>query len=180
MQRSPNRRRFLQGTALCGITVTAGCLSVFQSNSDERETDQSPVNDTDSRATNETPQDTEPRTPSADLKEWFADTENFDGEIVDRTDAKTVTVEVGTKAADRYLAFDPPAMQITTGTTVKWKWTGKGGAHNVVFANADINSSQVHATSGTHFQHTFEHTGTFRYSCRPHHDFGQKGVVVVV
>jgi halocyanin-like protein len=180
MQRSLNRRRFLQGTALVGIPATGGCLSARQSNSAGTETDQSSGNATDSRPTTGSPQGTESATPSADLQEWFVDTENFDGTVVDRTDAETVKITVGAKSGDRHLAFDPPAVQITAGTTVKWTWTGEGGGHNVVFPNGDISSSQIHARAGTHFQHTFEQSGTFRYRCKPHADFGQKGAILVL
>lgn len=155
MQLLSTRRRLLQTVSLVGLISATGCLSTDQSDS----TDTDPMSD--------------------NLLTWLSDANNFDGEAVEKTNADTVTIQVGAKAGDRHLAFDPPVVMISTGTTVQWQWTGNGGAHDVVFIDADVRSSQIHADSGSHFQHTFERQGSYRFVYKPHEDFGQKGAVIV-
>jgi len=120
-----------------------------------------------------------PSTGNQTVDMWVVDSSNFDGTVVDRTDSDVASVTVGSRGNRGHLAFDPPVLKISTGTTVEWKWTGSGGGHNVVFLNADIHSGQVTHESGVHFQHTFEQPGTYRYACQPHRALGQKGAIIV-
>jgi halocyanin-like protein len=111
---------------------------------------------------------------------WLSDANNFDGDAVKKTNTDTVTIEVGVKSADRHLAFAPPVVVISTGTTVQWRWTGNGGGHDVIFVDTDVRSSQIYADAGVYLEHTFETEGSYRFVCKPHKDFGQKGAVIVV
>jgi halocyanin-like protein len=120
-----------------------------------------------------------PSTGNQTVDRWVVDSSNFDGTVVDRTDAETATITVGAPGNRGDLAFDPPVLRISTGTTVEWEWTGNGGGHNVVFLNADVHSGQVTHEPGSHFQHTFEQSGTYRYACQPHRALGQKGAIIV-
>ncbi|WP_254274184.1 halocyanin domain-containing protein [Haloarcula marina] len=120
-----------------------------------------------------------PSTGYAAVDEWLAGAGNFDGTVVDRTDRETATVTVGSEGNGGAFAFSPPALKISAGSTVRWEWTGEGGGHNVVFDGHDINSGGVTPDAGTTFEHTFETTGQYLYSCLPHRALGMKGAVIV-
>lgn len=120
-----------------------------------------------------------PSTGNQTVDMWMRDVQNFEGTVTDRTGSSTATITVGAEANGGAFGFAPPVMRISTGTTVKFEWTGDGGAHNVVFENADIHSGEVVAESGFHFEHTFGESGTYRYSCQPHQAIGQKGAIIV-
>ena len=108
---------------------------------------------------------------------WFDNVSNFDG-VVGKTGQNEVSVSVGAKGNEGNFTFAPPAIRISTGTTVVWEWTGKGGQHNVVAESGTFESKLV-AEEGNTFKHTFEESGTTRYSCEPHRSLGMKGGVVV-
>jgi halocyanin-like protein len=120
-----------------------------------------------------------PSTGYREVDRWLVDADGFDGSLPDRTGRETVTVTVGAAGNGGEFAFDPLAATVSTGTTVRWKWTGNGGAHNVVFGGADIGSGEVVSESGVHFEHTFEDAGIYRYYCAPHRALGMKGALVV-
>jgi halocyanin-like protein len=113
------------------------------------------------------------------VDEWLAGVGNFDGTVTDRTGSDTASVTVGAEGNGGAFAFDPPALRITTGSTVRWEWTGDGGGHNVTFEDADIDSGEVIPDADTAFEHTFEETGQYRYSCLPHQALGMKGAIIV-
>jgi halocyanin-like protein len=121
-----------------------------------------------------------PATGNPAVDEWVVDSSNFDGGLAVRTDVDTATVRVGADGNGGHLAFDPPALKVSAGTTVEWRWTGAGGPHNVAIQTADVGSGDVVADRGVHFRHTFETPGTYRYACEPHRALGMKGAVVVV
>lgn len=123
---------------------------------------------------------TEPPTTGYDaVDEWLVGTSNFDGTVVDRTNSDTVTVSVGAEGNGGRFAFDPPALKVSSGSTVRWEWTGDGGGHNVAFESADIDSSEVAPEADTTFEHTFETTGQYRYACQPHQALGMRGAIIV-
>lgn len=109
---------------------------------------------------------------------WLDDTANYDS-VADKTGASAVAVEVGAESTNGPYAFAPPAIRIGTGTTVTWKWTGEGGSHNVAAQDGSF-KSELSAEKGHTFEHTFDNSGTYKYSCEPHEAMGMKGVVVVV
>jgi halocyanin-like protein len=113
--------------------------------------------------------------PDAEYGNWFDGVSNYDGET-DLTDEDAVTVDVG--AVDG-LAFAPPAIRITPGTTVTWEWTGDGGLHNVVAEDGTFRSED-HNEAGATFEFTFEEPALHRYFCQPHEQLGMKGGVRVV
>lgn len=120
-----------------------------------------------------------PSTGNQTVDMWMRDVENFDGTVTDRTGSSVVTITVGAEGNGGSFGFAPAVLKVTTGTTVKFEWTGDGGAHNVVFENAGIHSGEVTHEPGIHFQHTFEESGTYRYTCQPHRALGQKGAIIV-
>lgn len=107
--------------------------------------------------------------------EWFRGANNFEG-TADRTDRDTVSVAVG---AGQGLAFDPAALRITTGTTVRWEWTGRGASHNV-HEETGVFESEYYFEEGETFEYTFEEPGVYRYVCDPHRTQGMIGAVDVV
>jgi plastocyanin len=88
-------------------------------------------------------------------------------------DDKNATPVTGvTDVRMRNLKFDPPAIQVPTGTTVTWRFTDGDVPHDV---KGDGFSSPT-KSSGT-FTHTFDRPGTFDYRCTLH--AGMTGRVVV-
>jgi len=115
--------------------------------------------------------------PEPDFGGWFDDVDNFDG-VADHTGENEVRVTVGAAANGGNFGFAPPAVRVSTGTTVVWEWNGKGGSHNVVAEDGRF-ESELTATAGHTFTHTFESAGTAQYVCTPHRSLGMKGAVVV-
>jgi len=114
---------------------------------------------------------------AVDFGNWFDNVSNFDG-TVDETGADRVEVTVGAKGNDGNFAFAPAAVAVSSGATVVWKWTGKGGLHNVVAEDRAFESEMM-SGAGETFEYTFEQTGTFKYACDPHETMGMKGAIVV-
>ena len=56
-------------------------------------------------------------------KEWNSN-EGYDN-VVDETDTEKVTIDVG--AGQENLSFKPVAVEVSLGTTITWKWTGRDG-----------------------------------------------------
>ncbi len=97
-------------------------------------------------------------------------------EVVDRTGQSTVEVAVG---GGDGLAFVPAAVEVSTGTTVVWRWTGRGGRHNVA-AESGAFESEYYVAEGQTFERTFSEAGVVKYYCAPHRAAGMLGVVEVV
>ena len=117
--------------------------------------------------------------PSSDypaVDDWLADVNIYDGTVVDWRDYPSPLVTVGSAEGESEFTFSPPAARISTGTTVRWVWTG--GPHQISFEDADI-ESEVETDPGVRFEHTFEEAGVYRYACAPHHSLGAKGAIVV-
>lgn len=110
---------------------------------------------------------------------WLVDVGHYDGTVVDETGRSAVSVTVAAENLNDGLSFDPPAMKVSPETTVRWEWTGAGGAHDVVFDEADIEGSPLQPDEGATYEYTFDSPGVYRYTCRPHQFVGQKGAIVV-
>jgi len=96
------------------------------------------------------------------------------------TGESEVTITVGAQGNGGAFGFDPPAVHVDTGTTVKFEWTGEGGGHNVVQqGGSTLDSGAAVAESGVNYEHTFESGGMFKYYCSPHQGLGMKGGIVV-
>lgn len=109
-----------------------------------------------------------------DFDGWLSSTPAYDG-VVDWTSRSRVTVEVG---GDDGLSFDPVAVRVDTGTTVRWEWAGGGSAHNVVAKDRSF-ESKTYAEAGRTFERSFNTAGVVKYLCVPHEYAGMKGVLVV-
>ena len=110
-------------------------------------------------------------------KAWFEGVGNYDG-VVDETGKETVTVAVGAPGNGGSFAFEPAALRVDPGTTVRWEWTGEGGGHNVASENGAF-ESEIASDAGHTFEYAFEEPGATRYVCVPHQSMGMRGAVLV-
>ena len=108
---------------------------------------------------------------------WFENVSNYEG-VVDLTGRSRVTIAVGATGNQGNFAFGPAAVRVDPGTTVVWKWTGKGSSHNVVAEDGSF-ESETTGSSGHTFEQTFEEAGLTKYACTPHEGMGMKGAVAV-
>jgi halocyanin-like protein len=125
--------------------------------------------------------------PSID--EWLTETEvgDADGTYDDERDSDTVDIDVGASGNGGNLAFGPSAVVVSAGTTVRWNWTGEGGAHNVEAEPDDqIGESDYEFSSGEavdsdseQFTQTLDSAGVALYHCEPHLAVGMKGGIAV-
>ena len=120
--------------------------------------------------------------PRERVDEFLSDADNYEGEIMDAMGTDEVVVAVGAEGNGGAFAFEHPAIAVSTGTTVSWRWTGEGGQHNVVSeggSDVGIDSGNP-KISGDPFEQTFDEAGVGLYVCDPHVSLGMKGAVVVI
>lgn len=120
-----------------------------------------------------TPTATPTPTPVPGRDEFLSGVPNYDGNSVDNTGQSSVTVAVGADG----LLFTPPAITISTGTTVTWEWEGPN--HNVVARDPETTFNSGDPQSSGTYEYTFENAGEYPYLCEPH-SFQMKGYVTVV
>lgn len=136
--------------------------------------------ESDSESDTEAEPEPDPEIPDA-VHEYMIDNDVqlYDGSLADRTGTESVTIDVG--AGNQALAFDPPVIRIDAGTEVVWKWTGEGGAHNVVSTDSpeEFSNEDVTDEAGHTWWYTFEQTGTYFYYCQPHKPIGMHGAIIV-
>ena len=114
----------------------------------------------------------------AQVEQYLSDAQGYDGSIADMTGTDTVEIAVGT--GDSGFGFDPAAVRVSTGTTVRWAWTGEGGAHNVISEDdGPLDSGPAETGSDITYEETLDQSGTYRYYCEPHRQLGMKGAVIV-
>ena len=160
MSRRLSRRRYVAGT---GAVMTLGALAGCTGDDDAGE-----------------PDDDAEEAP-AEIDEFLADGRLYDGTIADHTGEDQVEVAVG--GGDDGLAFDPPAIRIDAGTTVRWEWTGAGGAHNVESDEAsdiEFSSGEAVDDDGETFEFEFDEEGNALYVCTPHIGVGMLGAIEIV
>jgi halocyanin-like protein len=107
-------------------------------------------------------------------EQWLGQTRGFD-QVDDYTGESEVVIDVG---AGTGLSHAPAAVRVHPGTTVRWRWTGQGGLHDVAFINADASAS-LRSEQGETVTQTFAEPGEYRYKCTPHAAVGMKDVVIV-
>ncbi|MFC6723047.1 halocyanin domain-containing protein [Halobium palmae] len=113
----------------------------------------------------------------SDFGGWFENTSNYEG-IIDKTGQETVTITVGARGNNGNYAFNPAAVRVDPGTKIVWKWSGKGGVHNVV-DEAGAFESEMTDEAGHTFEQTVDQEGVSTYACSPHEAMGMKGALVV-
>ena len=155
-----NRRRFLQGTgAAIAAGVLAGCTGNGNGNGNDNGGDGS----------------------TEDIENHLSGANNYGGSLEDMTGESGVTIDVG--AGSNGYAFDPAAVRISSGTTVTWEWTGKGGAHNVASAEdseTEFSSGKSVEGEDNEYEQSFDSAGSQLYVCEPHIARGMKGAIEVV
>jgi serine/threonine-protein kinase len=163
-ERPTTRRRFLAVAAAAGAAGAAGCLGGDSGNTP---TVSGEYGDAASRV--------------VEYLQGSAAARNFDGEFADATGQSETVVEVGAEGNGGNLAYAPPALRISTGTTVSFEWTGRGGSHNVLStADSDIEiDSGAPVVEREPFERTFEEAGVALYYCTPHRSLGMKGGILV-
>jgi arsenite oxidase small subunit len=146
--------------------------------------DGEPVVDETGDGETSTPTATDTETGSGgtvDFGGWFDDVDNYDGSIADRTGQGDVTVTVGADGNGGTFAFAPPAVRVSSGTTVTFEWGSD--THNVLVesqpSGAGWNGHDPIENEGFSFSHTFGTSGTYTYFCDPHLSLGMKGAIVV-
>lgn len=153
--RKRSRRRFLQIAGTATIAGLAGCSS----GKDQDEGKQKVPNEPNYRG-------------------WFDGVSNYSGTI-DLRGQEAVDVSVGAQGNNGYFAFGPAAVAVSPGTTVTWKWTGKGGAHDVVAEQGRFDSGDPIDSETKTFEHTFSDPAVYKYFCTPHRNLGMRGAVFV-
>ena len=146
----PTRRGLLAGVGATGLAALAGCITGVGGSGAS--------------------------TGDAEYGGWLRGVPNYEGGTVDRTGRSEVRVTV---APDGDYTYDPAAVAVSPGTTVVWEWTGGPTSHDVVESDGGY-ESELKATEGATFSHTFSEPGASKYYCRPHRNMGMKGVVDVV
>lgn len=106
---------------------------------------------------------------------YLAGTENFDGEIADRTGSGEVTVTAGEMPDGSSFGFSPPAIRVDPGTTVVWEV--EEAVHTVTSVDGEFDSGVLEP--GDSWDYTFEEPGEYLYLCQPHAGIGMRGAVVV-
>ncbi|WP_436927260.1 halocyanin domain-containing protein [Halosimplex amylolyticum] len=111
--------------------------------------------------------------------------ENYTG-LTNMTGRAEVEVLVGADGNRGHYAFDPAAVLIDDGTTVTWRWTGDGGAHQVQGTLDASFESRLTAEKGHTFSREFtleppnEDGGLYAYECSQHDESkGERGAIVV-
>ncbi|MFD1632163.1 halocyanin domain-containing protein [Haloplanus ruber] len=188
-----SRRRLLGIGATATLGVLAGCSGASAPTASDDESETEAQTDAESATATETASPTATDSggdggsggasggdgvPAA-VSEYLADVGNFDGTVQDMTGQDTVTVSVGAEGNNGYFAYAPPAIAVSTGTTVQWEWTGQGAGHNVIAEDGAFDSGSMVTEAGVHFEHTFEESGVYNYFCQPHKALGMKASVVV-
>jgi halocyanin-like protein len=114
---------------------------------------------------------------NAQVEQWLAGANNYNGSIADMTGSDTVEIAVG--AGSDGFAFDPAAVRVSPDTTIRWTWTGRGGAHNVVAQGGAFDSGPPQVGENVTYEATLDQPGIHLYYCEPHRRLGMKGAVVV-
>lgn len=159
-----DRRTFLTTVTGLGGSILAGCMGVSAPQNTSGVSDVSQSTTAGS---------------TASIEEWISQMNNYTG-VTDRTGEQSVTIDVGAEAENgTYFAFGPAAVKVSPGTTVTWRWLGKGGSHNVHAVGGADFESKTTTTEGYKFKRTFESEQTVRYQCDPHTSIGMKGVIQI-
>lgn len=74
--------------------------------------------------------------------------------------------------------FQPEALEVTVGTTVRWVNAERRSNHDIYFPDEEIASGRLFPEES--WERTFDEEGTYEYYCQPHHNRGMVGVIRVV
>lgn len=180
-QRSLDRRRFvrLAGSA-ASLALVAGCGGPGQGGNGTdagAQTEAGPDEGSGGGGGSQGGGSRQGEEGSQQVEEWLSETDNYNG-VVDQTDVNRATVTVGAPGNGGNNAFDPAAIRISPGMTVRWTWTGDG-THNVVEQDQTFKSGSPTDDSDEVYEFDFQESGTYLYYCERHEGRGMKGAVVV-
>jgi halocyanin-like protein len=113
------------------------------------------------------------------IDEWLTETEvggadgTYDGTIVDRRGASEVRVDVGVDGNGGTYAYDPSAVAVSPGTTVRWVWVDDQEGHNVAAApdrqlgasDYEFRSGGPVAEEGHEYSRSLDREGVALYHC---------------
>lgn len=156
---SLDRRKFIR---TAGLTTTAGLVGLAGCTGD--------AGDDDDDATYV------PSEPN--YRGWFEGVSNYKA-TVDARGQDAVQIDVGVQGNSGFYKFGPAAIAVTPDTPITWKWTGKGGTHNVVAEQGAFDSGKLVDEKGYTFEYTLEEPAIYKYVCEPHRSLGMKGAVFV-
>lgn len=112
-----------------------------------------------------------------ELAQHLRQTSNWDMDVFDYRGHDTVTVQVG-ENENGNMVFEPAAIAIDSGTTVKWEWVGDGEEHSIYTGGYPDFSTEPYSEAGVHTEQTFEEEQELRlYSC-VRHDNMRGGIVI--
>lgn len=178
MERIERKRRNLLAAGGTALAMTmAGCSSVVLDRIGNGDDGHGDDDSGDDGGAGEVPEDV-PEQVHTYLTD--NDANLYENSAEDLTGEDSVTIMNG--AGDNNVAFDSPAIRITTGTEVTWEWTGLGGSHNVSTTEGDFefeNDEGLIDEEGHTWSRTFEETGNAMYECVAHTAQGQHGAVIV-
>ncbi|WP_135303707.1 halocyanin domain-containing protein [Haloarcula amylovorans] len=170
-----SRRQLLRTVAITGVGGVAGCGGGSGDGGD----------------------DSDGGTVSAEaypsIDEWLTETDiggaddTYDGALTDSRDSPSLTVDVGAEGNNGNFAYSPSAVVVSTGTEIRWNWTGEGNPHNVEAlpeeqlgeSDYEFSSGEAVGGSGVKYTRTVEETGVALYHCEPHFSLGMKGGIAV-
>lgn len=121
-------------------------------------------------------QDTLSGYPAVD--DWLQDYE-YDGRLTDRRDEGSVEITVGAQGNGGNFAYRPIAPLVSQGTEITFRWTGRGGGHDVTWDNVDLSDSDTTSSYDNTFSVTLEESGVYLYGCDNHGITGGRGAIVV-
>lgn len=125
------------------------------------------------------------RSPEDIAVDWASGADNVDddGDIVDETGERSVTIENGGTGDGGNYIFEPGIVRVDSGTEVTWEWVTSG--HDVTEIDgegATITGWDDHpntAGDGTTHSVTFDESGVALYECAAHRAQNQRGAVIV-
>lgn len=166
------RRRYLKSVGIAGAVGFAGCSSDGDS---KLKVGDDPTSGT--ATTGPTPTN-QPDIGAQLANGYLSNVDGYDGSVVSAVSHSRVRILVGADTGGTESAFAPVALRIRTGTTVVWKWTGRGEAHSVISRREGFEDGE-HDTAGETYEYTFDEPGLFRYFCGEHRG-AERGAIHVV
>jgi halocyanin-like protein len=154
------RRRFLRTDAATTVdgSLLAGCTDRFEGDDAE---------------------ETLPGEEFPGVDEWLTETEvggadeTYEGVLLDRRDSDEVRVDVGVDGNGGAYAYDPSAVAVSPGTTVRWVWVDDREGHSVAAtpdrqlgeSDYEFSSGGPFAEEGYEFEQTLDREGVVLYHC---------------
>ncbi|WP_247009064.1 halocyanin domain-containing protein [Halorientalis litorea] len=112
------------------------------------------------------------------VDDWLEDYE-YDGRLADRRGEASLEVTVGAEGNGGNFAYRPIAPLVSQGTDITFRWTGRGGGHDVTWENVDLPDSDTTSSYDNTFSVTLDESGVYLYRCDNHRTTGGRGAIVV-